>query len=280
MKHTRPAVTIVETLVVIIVFLLLLGGAMFALSFATISSARSQAQTIKDGTQLRGIVMAFTSHAASQRNDRFPTPSQLDLADHTIVSPAEQKDTTANVFAISIWENSLTPEIVVSPTETGNIEVDEDYSYDSPSGAANPQDAIWDPAFRADFTDLKTPGNVSYAHQRPLPDPNRLWQNTFSPDEIVVTTRTPQASAVNPTTSIHTLTNQSSNTFSQHGQPNSWSGNLAFADNHVEFATSLADTVRHAPDTPYIDDPAEGDRFLSIFIKSGLTDTDYKPIWD
>ena len=38
--------------------------------------------------------------------------------------------------------------------------------YDAPKAAVNPANALWDPAFNADFTGGKT-GNDSYAHVQP-----------------------------------------------------------------------------------------------------------------
>ncbi|MEM9083235.1 MAG: hypothetical protein AAGB34_06520, partial [Planctomycetota bacterium] len=234
---------------------------------------------IKDGTQLRAIAQALT-HFAASNNGSYPLPSLLDANDATVSGPPESKNTTANIMSILVYDNALTPEMYESPMELGNICTYDDYIYDQPGTANDPANALWDPAFRADFTDLSQPGHFSYAHQRPTPNENTRWFNTLNANEIILSTRTPKVSSVDPKTNKHEIADPLSITFGMHGPARYWEGYVAFADNHVEYVTSLADAVQHAPDTSYIDDPAEGDRFLSIFIQSGHSDSDYQPIWD
>lgn len=269
---------------------------------------------IKDSTQLRGITQAMTVWANSN-NGEYPLPSAIDIADLTVAEKGRAKDTTANIFSMLIWNGNISPEMCICPQEsnTGAMQKNETYQYTAPPTAVDPANALWDPAFSADFT----PGsisNFSYAHLQPsgirgsaaTPSTGRLqkWRDTFDPSEAVLGNRSPELSAVSisgkPTAESSykpIIKNPASNTFLIHGGRSTWEGNVAFNDGHVEFITKLSpfrpSAAKATPsytspagprlDTIFFDEPddaAQTNTFLGVFTTAGEKPADFKAIWD
>lgn len=260
---------------------------------------RSLAPQMKDAIQVRMIDQALIVWA-TQNKDQFPLPSKFDLKQTTVPGTSAAKDTTANIFSILIYSGAISPETCVSPAEASeSIKVCRTYQFAKPAGAAVPEEALWDPAFGADFTDGKT-GNVSYAHLRP--DAGRLskWTSTFVTTEPVVGNRGPEIAKVEQNAERKLVARtvlEKSKTFLIHGEPYKWEGNIAYADAHVGFVTSLLPDVdpdsgkwatylhqgKKVLDCYFYDEPDDvthSNAFLGIFISSPGAIKGTRAIWD
>jgi hypothetical protein len=82
-----------------------------------------------------------------------------------------------------------------------------------------------------------------------------------------------------------------SNTFLIHGAKETWEGNIAYNDNHVQYETALAPagaTYKDAADAKQADclffdetdDASKINNFMGIFTKAGATKAEYGAIWD
>ncbi len=320
--HVVIAVAAVGFVVLILIIAL---GAVIMLP--ALGKARQSARQLKDATQVRGIHQAMVTWAGSNK-DSYPLPSQLDRMGATVApaaagggkpgakgdgepDPQRAKDTTANIYSVMIWNNVLTPGIMVSPAEANsNIVTMDTYNNASPAKAVNPASAQWDPAFSADFTAGQ--GNTSYAHSQPSgqlvsPDPKlkgapsgRLadWRDTYEATTAIISFRAPQFqadTAAGPNTVSAVFANPASISMSAFGYGREWRGSIAFNDNHVEFNT-IASGTPHTTSKTYrtaagkqiadsiffneSDDAAQTNNFLGIFITAGEKPADFKPIWD
>ncbi|MBX9736308.1 MAG: hypothetical protein K2X32_05230 [Phycisphaerales bacterium] len=282
---------------------------------------------LKDATQVRGIHQAMVFWAESNK-EMFPLPSQFDRMGATIGpsaaiggnpepatelagDPQRAKDTTANIYSMLIWNNSVTPEILVSPAEaSGSIEIMDGYSSSEPKTAVDPKHAKWDPAFSADFTTGK--GNTSYAHMQPSgllvsPDPKlkggpngRLtqWRDTYDATTAVIGSRGPEIKSVesaSTTEATAVFANPMSTTLLVLGSKYGWGGNIVFNDNHVDMM-SIGTGTPHRTNKHYLtaagkqiadciffdesDDPTQSNTYLGIFTKAGEKPSDFKAIWD
>lgn len=292
--RSRPAFTLIEVAALSVV-----GAVGLAMSQPNLSAARSSARQIKDATQIRGIGMSLTMWAQHNR-DEYVRPSKVDRDDATARGPAATKDTTAAVFSILIWNGFISPELCVSPVENNpNIKVDEDYQLSNPKGAPKPAEALWDPAFSADFTGGNT-GNVSYAHQMIYGERLKEWANTFNAIKPVLANRGPEVTAAEymPGDLVKpTLASPNSNTFTFFKDKGAWSGHVLFNDCHVEFiaklitpgqpiataATYVSGEGKKHPDIAFFDepdDPVSANNYFSLFITAGAARGDFKAIWD
>ena len=252
-------------------------------------------QQLKDATHIRGLQQAFVMHAQNNK-DRFPLPSLYDLKDNTVKLQGPEKDTTANIYSMLLYNGYIAPDMLVSPAESNDkIKACDTYEYDRPKKAANPPLALWDPGFSADFSDGNT-GHASYAHLMPSKPRYPLWTSTFDATQPVLGNRGPKVAAVTykgepgartATPEIH----GKSKTFAIHATPDAWEGNIAFADGHVEFMTQLTHAKRTfkndkdeaMPDVLFLNedtDPADTNIILGIFTHAGPTTRNFKAIWD
>jgi len=305
----RRGFTIIELVGVLLVALLLV-----AVLLPAIGKPRINNRQTKDSTQICGMARSMAVWA-NNNNGEYPLPSAIDIADTTVADQGRAKDTTANIISILIFNGHISPEICISPAETntGSIQRDEDYEYYTPPKAVDPSNALWDPAFSADFTNGSI-SNFSYAHLQPsgtrgvngaAPTGRLLkWRDTFDPGEAILGNRSPELSAVNisgkPTSessNTSVIKYSASNTFLIHGGRSTWEGNIAFNDGHVEFITKLSPfkpsgakatptyTTAAGPrlDTIFFDesdDVAQTNTFLGIFTTAGEKPPDFKAIWD
>lgn len=266
----------------------------------------AKARQMKDATQIRGIHQAMVIWAQSNQ-DKFPLPSEIDKKGSTQAGPDASKDTTANIMSLLVFNGFIPPEMLVGPAESNqNIKVVENYQYSNPTRAVRPAEALWDPALSADFTGGKT-GNVSYAHLQPVAKRREQWMNTFSAMYPQVGNRGPRIDGVEPDVqSTNPLARWvkaapgMSNTYAIHGQPQTWEGNIGYADSHVEFLTSLGppadatpltwlsfrsreDNTKQILDVYFYDEPEDretGNAYLGIFTKSGSQKPEWQSIWD
>lgn len=260
---------------------------------ASLAKARASARQLRCSIQVRGITQSLIIWAANNRGE-YPLPSELDGTGDTVADKGRAKDTTANIYSVLIFNGNISPEICICPDEqNAAIRRYDAYEYSSPKKAVKPANALWDPAFSADFTGKR--GNASYAHLQPSGDfkvtgekgakgnPMRtgegrlaMWSDTYASTEAIAGDRGPQieSAAVAPdepdamkaAVTVKT-TIPDSKTLKIHGAPTSWEGNIAYNDNHVNFETTLGPPVgpsRHTyrtqtdvlrPDCIYLDEP-------------------------
>ena len=244
-------------------------------------------RSMKDSSQVRGVHQGLVMWAQNSQ-DRYPLPSLLDVKDATIAAPAESKDTTADIMSILIFNGFFGPELCISPAEANSaIKQMTDYTYSSPPKAADPANALWDPAFRADFTS-KEGGHFSYAHMQ-FGHGARMgtWANTFSATQAAVGNRGPKVTGPDGKGWSH---DTASNTLLIHGGRTTWEGNIAYNDNHVNFETrmdpeGIASTVngRTLADCLFFDEAEDAtglNALLGLYSTSGSSPGAFTTIWD
>ena len=257
-RSAHPAFTLVDLLVVIIILVVILGILLPAFGG---SHRHGGGRQMKDSTQVRGIQQAMVIWAASNKG-QYPLPSDIDPENLTVGEEGEHKNTTANILSVLIMNGHISPEICISPAEanTGEIQRYDTYEYTNPTAAAIPSKALWDPAFRGTPQDQfrlhgvaipgsvdPKPGNQSYAHLLPFGNRRSMWADTYNATEPVFGNRGPTYAANDMAPSRADkwpLTpdkyGTTSNTLLIHGGRNTWEGNIAYNDNHVNFETKPA----------------------------------------
>jgi prepilin-type N-terminal cleavage/methylation domain-containing protein len=248
MNRQNRAFTLIELLVVIAIIALLIGILLPALG-----KARATARQLKDSSQVRGMLQGMVLFAQNN-GDNYPLPSTLDKANKTINQATPQlKDSTRNIYSLLIWNSFFPTEMCISPAEVnGDIRDYEDYQFDEPEEAQEPEFALWDPAFRAtpEDDDISSgPGGFSYAHSIPFGRRKAKWSNTFVSTEAAMANRGPSFELTGGgdtgtweliqdngnNTNYDTEVGVTSNTLLIHGTRTKWEGNVGFNDNHVDF---------------------------------------------
>jgi len=272
---SRRGFTLIELLVVISIIALLIGILLPALQ-----RARRNAGSLRDGAQLKQIHTALVSWANSN-NGSYPVPSSIDRRGATegqeITSSdqddpeAWQKNRTGPIFSVMIFNQLLTPEIMVSPNEvSGSIAVKDDYNYtglDENGETSSVGPRLWDPGFvgvpvpedqsyeeddsLGDLGGILTVGHNSYAHTPIVGGRGRFWRDSLNATEAVLANRGPlyadtfEGSGDN---FLETPDNRewflaggqdaqegiNSDTLQFAGGSNEWAGNVAYNDNHVK----------------------------------------------
>lgn len=292
----RRAFTRVDLIVTLGVLLLI--AALVAIGMFR---GRGESRNQKDGNQLRFLHQGFVTWAQCG-SDEYPLPSRSDRADYVIACEAPAKNTTANIYSLIVFNGTVKPEHLISPSEVNrNIAPMMNYQYDAPSGTAIPGSAMWDPKLSAEL-DGSRPGNVSYAHMQYLEGRRSKWSNSFSASEAVLSNRAPEISSVTrtPDSSVTpTLANPASNTLRFYGRGRTWSGWTAFNDNHVDFRSDYLkngrpfkpvdgmrytnDAGKQATDIWCYDEPDDSkaaNDYIGIFLKAGAKREDWKAAWD
>ena len=286
----RRGFTIIEMIVVLLAIVLII-----LILLPATGGSRSNPQ-LKDATQQRGFGQAMFIWAGNN-DDMYPLPSMIDVNNTTVAETGRAKDTTANVFSILIDDGSITAELCISPLEVNeNIVAYEEYETEAPTAAVDPENALWDPAFSADFTS-ETGGNFSYAHLIPVGERLDMWSATSNPDEAILSNRGPEMASIERKggDTITQFANPNTNTLLLMGSKNSWAGNTVFNDNHVEYNSNvyvhgekvkpmttsrpLAGTEDH--DVLFADEIGfPSNQYLGIFTSAGETKAEYTAIWD
>lgn len=286
-------ITLTQVIVTLVVLLVVAILVVPPLAIARISSRQ-----LSDSSQIRDLHRGLSLWA--ENNDgELPRPSKIDVNNTTVAAASpEEKDTSANIVSVLIFNGYVSPEICVSKSETSrNIRVYKRYQFTSPKTAvaSDKKLALWDPAFSADFS--KPGGNFSYAHAIPNGAVrSELWAPTWNAQQAVLGNRGPEMSGLQhgktPDVEVN-LRNPNSNTLRIHGGPTTWEGHIAYADNHVNFETNLFARGIVPPysdsaglkweDCLFFDEPddVEGkNNFLGVFIGAGKELGDFKAIWD
>ncbi|MCE2968496.1 MAG: hypothetical protein ACK5WB_01430 [Phycisphaerales bacterium] len=284
-----------------------------------ISRARESARTLTDSTNQRNMIQAMITWAVNNK-EILPLPSMLDRSNTTVKETGRAKDTSANIMSMLVFNQSLTPEVLISPLEINpKISVHKSYQFMNPSKAVDKAKALWDPGFSADFTSTDG-GHLSYAHTPPTgtfgekPSGRAArWMVTFSAEETLTSNRGPEvtkvtyaADATPPgddltfTAEIAKAESLAMKFFPLTGEPGAWTGSVSYADGRVQlakgafapgkpakaefhYATQRDGKDAKRPDVLFFDeadDKAENNSFHSVFIKAGDKKSDFKPIWD
>ena len=263
--------TLIELLVVIAITAILI-----SLLLPVVGKARDSARQLKDSSQQRSVVQALGAWALNDK-DRYPLPSRLDGDNSTLTfgTTATEKDNTGNIMSVLVYNGFLTPKTLVSPAENNPaIKPDLGYEYASPSLAAMPERALWDPGFAGmpgenTFNGISSglpkigarregSGNVSFAHLTPFGDRlTKRWRGSGSSNEPILATRGPVYEGF--TGSWYLVPNSSgaqSNRMKIFGSRTRWAGNVVYNDGHLRFETrpdpstvpiSLGQTVVRLP---------------------------------
>jgi type II secretory pathway pseudopilin PulG len=282
---------LVELIVVIVVVAVIV---IAALLLPALGMARASSRQIQDSTQIRGIHQGMVLWVQGN-NDSYPLASRLDKDNTTVAELGREKDTTANIISIIIYNGFFSPELCISPAESNpKIRLMDNYSYSAPRTAVNPGKALWDPAFAADFTGGKV-GNFSYAHTLPADERlKKTWANTFQATEAAIGNRGPEIASMKAAAGggrTFAPAVAASDTYQIHGGRTTWEGNIAYNDNHIAFETRLdpeTSPYKDAAGKEWFDclffdepdDPKGTNNFLGVFTKAGATGAEYKAIWD
>lgn len=272
--RSRRAFTLIEAAAILVVCALV--GTVLLIP---LGQTRCGSRQLKDAAQVRWHSQGIAIWAGSNQN-RFPLPSALDRDNATIATEASCKDTTANVLSVLLYNSHITTELCINPAEA-NAQVQQmpHYTFNAPPAAARPAEALWDPAFSADFTSPQG-GNTSYATMAMTRERLGCFASLYGgTDFAIVGNRGPELlirKRKAPEVDI-TLKDPASTTLLMHGARTTWEGNIAYADGHVNFETLLAPEAieykdgggtawRDALFFDERDDPSRLNAFLGIFV--------------
>ncbi len=236
----KRAFTLVELLVVISIIAILIGILMPALA-----NARASARQLEDSKKGQSLHQGQLTHAA-QNDERFVSPSHIDALPHPVHgeqmgfgAPDWELNTTPNMHSAAVMSNLYTPLDMQSPTEASPHVFPAEYNYDlyDPYPADGEDDVLWDPGMRGDLSAGGEGCHFSYASMPLFGERlNREWQAGGHSEYAIFGNRGPKDG---DTSQMQDATEHTTYLF--HGQPDSWSGNIVFNDNHVDFLNHWLD---------------------------------------
>jgi hypothetical protein len=151
----------------------------------------------KDQQHIRGIGQSMVIWATNN-DDSFPLPSAIDKDDNTITTKGRAKDTTSHIMSLLTYNGFVAIDMLVSPVERNKrIKACDSYQFINPKTAVEPELAMWDPAFSADFTSSKG-GSFSYAHLQPAGGRFERWKNSDFSKAPLLSTRGPRIREIAP----------------------------------------------------------------------------------
>ena len=225
----KRAFTLVELLVVISIIAILIGILMPALA-----NARASARQLEDSKKSQSIHQGWLTYAA-QNDEKFPSPSHIDAHPHPVHgeqmgfgAPDWEQNTTPNMHSAAVMANLYTPLDMQSPTEASPHVFPAEYNYDvyTPYPADGEDDVLWDDGMRGDLSAGGEGCHFSYSSMPLFGDRfRREWQAGGHSDFAILGNRGPK----------YGEHQENHTTYLFHGQPDSWSGNIVFNDNHIDF---------------------------------------------
>ena len=231
----KRAFTLVELLVVISIIAILIGILMPALA-----NARASARQLEDSKKSQSIHQGWLTYAA-QNDEKFPAPSYIDAHPHPVHgeqmgfgAPDWEQNTTPNVHSAAVMANLYTPLDMQSPTEASPHVFPAEYNYDvyTPYPADGEDDVLWDDGMRGDLSAGGEGCHFSYSSMPLFGDRfRREWQAGGHSDFAILGNRGPK----------YGEHQENHTTYLFHGQPDSWSGNIVFNDNHIDFLNHWLD---------------------------------------
>lgn len=270
MRRPRFGLTILE---------LVVATCAIALFFAVIIPAmtcgcgpRGGARSLKDKTQLKQIHQAMLVYA-EDNNSLLPLPGRIDpivLANGDHIENVTLNH-SAPLYSSMIAQQLINTAIVIGPTEANPFVIEKrDYDFEAYDPVAG---SYWDRLFTARI-DAERPGsNTSYAHMA-LAGKRKDdgWTNTADSLRPMLSTRGPEDGATTGEKYTKSLTLQ------LQGAEDEWTGNVVFADNHVEYLNTLEPTtIQDCSNTPRNLFKLDGGA-MSVSIES--TENSATRIWD
>ena len=217
-----------------------------------LSNARAAARQLEDSKKQQSVHQGWLTHAAANK-ELFPTPSHIDALPHPSLgeqkgfgAPDWQQNTTPNMHSAAIMANLYTPLDLLAPAEPSPQVFPQEYNYDSYDPYNQEGDVHWDVNMRGDLSAGGEGCNFSYASM-PLFGSrfDRQWKAGGSSDFAILSNRGPKDGEHQ----------ENSTNYLQHGNPDSWSGNVCFNDNQVSISStgwirrSLGETTTDKPPT-------------------------------
>lgn len=238
--------TLIELLVVIAIIALLLG-----LLLPALAKARATARQVKCGTQVQQLHKAWVTKGTDNARGTFPLPGEVNRigALPGRGNEDEAKNTHANLHSMCVAQQFISPQILVSPSESsGNVGVCSNYDMNKYKPA---EDIYWDgdatnatssnPGVDGNLkADLTTLSSTSYAAMPLMMKnstskvPNRRdlqWKvgATNGSRFPIVGNRGVKNGSTN------TADYTDSKTLLIHGAANEWEGMMVYNDDHVIF---------------------------------------------
>ena len=249
----KNAFTLIELLVVMAIIALLLG-----LLLPALTKARNTARQVKDATQIKQVHTGWATKGSENKDGRFPLPGEINRIGNMPGrgDEDEQKNSHANLYAACIAQNFISPQILVSPSDTsGRVTICSNYDFSQHKPA---EDKYWDGDLtnkdasnsggKGHFTtDLKNICNTSYGS---LPLVNRdstskvsnrrdIQWKAGAPNGSkfpIIANRGVKDGKMDGTDEYGYA---NSETLKIHGALNQWEGNVCYNDGHVAFGTTF-----------------------------------------